>query len=131
MKIHPLNQNGQSLVLFILVLPLLLMIGTFVIDIAYISNEKLKLDNINKLVISTYLDRSSLTKEELILLTKENDDEIENIYMDIEENICITLEKKVSSLLGGIFGYQSYDISSRYCGTKNPSKKIYQSSGKE
>lgn len=131
MKIHHLNQKGQSLVLFILVLPLLLMIGTLVIDIAYISNEKLKLDNINKLVISTYLDNSSLTKEELILLTKENDDEIENIYIDIEENICITLEKKVNSLLGGIFGYQSYEVSSNYCGIKNPDKKIYQLNRKE
>lgn len=131
MKMNLLNQKGQSLVLFVLILPLLLMIGTFVIDVAFISNEKLKLDNINKLVISTYLDNSSLDKSELMNLVKENDEMVENIYLDIEDEICMTLEKSVNSMLGGIFGFDSYDISSSYCGSNAPGKKIYKSNGKE
>ena len=97
-----LNNKGQSLVFFVLILPLLIMIACFAIDMGYLTNEKMKLDNINKLALNYYLD-NNVSKEELQNLIIKNDDSIMNILIELEDEKCITLNKKVNSLLGNIF----------------------------
>lgn len=124
-----LNNKGQSLVFFVLILPLLIMIACFAIDMGYLTNEKMKLDNINKLALNYYLD-NNVSKEELQNLIIKNDDSIMNILIELGDEKCITLNKKVNSLLGNIFGFKSYEVNSSYCIKINDSKREIYKKGK-
>ena len=105
------------------------MIACFAIDMGYLTNEKMKLDNINKLALNYYLD-NNVSKEELQNLIIKNDDSIMNILIELEDEKCITLNKKVNSLLGNIFGFKSYEVNSSYCIKINDSKREIYKKGK-
>ena len=53
-----------------------------------------------------------------------------NILIELEDEKCITLNKKVNSLLGNIFGFKSYEVNSSYCIKINDSKREIYKKGK-
>ena len=59
-----LNNKGQSLVLFIIIIPIILGIMAIVIDIGNIIYENQELDNINRIVLDYGLD--SITDRNII-----------------------------------------------------------------
>ena len=54
-----LNNKGQSLVMFILILPIILLLIVLVVDIGSIMVKKQELDNVNQLTIEYGLDHIS------------------------------------------------------------------------
>lgn len=56
-----LNNKGQSLILFVIVLPILLVILVLVIDIGRVISLKQELDNVNKIVLDYGLDNLNNT----------------------------------------------------------------------
>ena len=106
-----LNNKGQSLVLFIVLLPILLLVIVLVVDVGTIMTSKQDLNNINYMMVDYGL--SNLGKENLeeeirkyIVL---NDSEIDN--MDIK------------SLIAHIFNIKDFEIVSEYKGTIINDKK--------
>ena len=70
-----LNNKGQSLILFVLFIPILLLVLILVIDIGKLINLKTELDNISNIVLDYGLDnleKEGLTQEleELVKLNK-------------------------------------------------------------
>ena len=64
-----LNNKGQSLVMFILIIPILLGIMAMVIDIGNVIYNKQDIDNINKIIIDYGLD--NITSDSVIYDMKE------------------------------------------------------------
>lgn len=115
-KQNLLNNKGQALVMFLLVLPILLFALGFIIDTGMMKYEKTKIENINKMALSYILKNNETYKkekvEELIL---KNDKEI-NITSFTEENkiVKIELEKRIDSLFGNVIGLKNYKVKSIY-----------------
>ena len=122
-----LNNKGQSLILFVLMLPVLLFVMILVIDIGNLMVEKQKLNNINYIMIDYGL--SNLTKEDLeeyiYNYLKLNDEKIDKIKVSKTDNdITINLGKKESSMLGHILNLKEVEIISSYKGSIIDDKKV-------
>lgn len=122
-----LNNKGQSLILFVLMLPVLLLVMILVIDMGNLMVEKQKLNNINYIMIDYGL--SNLTKEDLeeyiYNYLKLNDEKIDKIKVSKTDNdITINLGKKESSMLGHILNLKEVEIISSYKGSIIDDKKV-------
>jgi len=122
-----MNNKGQTLVIFVVILPMLILLIAFIIDVSLMYSENNKLNNINKLVINYGLDNLEENGienklEELVIL---NDKKIEKINIKIEKNKIISkLKKEEKSIFGNIIGLKKYKINSKYSGELNNGKKV-------
>lgn len=116
-----MNNKGQTLVLFIFLIPALIGITAFVIDTGLIYYETNKLNNLNRIVIKYGLD--NYDKEKIVNLININDSDIKILGFLLEDNnLSIKLEKKMNSTFGVIIGKKYYSIRSYYIGTKKDNK---------
>lgn len=121
-----LNNKGQSLVLFIVLLPILLLVIVLVVDVGIIMTSKQDLNNINYMMVDYGL--SNLGKESLeeeirkyIIL---NDSEIDNMNIRVVDNeVYINMRKIEKSLIAHVFNIKDFEIVSEYKGTIINDKK--------
>ena len=101
-----MNNKGQSLVLFIAIIPIIFILCIFAIDLAKLSSEKTKIEGICDESISAIVEnnKSSIEVENLVLL---NDKDIK--ITDIG-NDYICLEKEVEPIFGGIINLDIFKI---------------------
>ncbi len=121
-----MNNRGQTLITFIVFLPLLLIIMATVIDISFMYYEKNKLDNLTMMVTEYGIDHieDENIEEKIKELIIENDDEIKSKQIETSENkITITLSKSTKSTFGKIIGIEEYKITSKYIGINIDNKK--------
>lgn len=99
-----MNKKGQVLVMFIILLPILIGVCAFVIDVGIITYEKNKLSNI-----------INLSNEEDVNVRKYL--KLNNIsgYKIKEKGKCIEVKYYRKSLFGSIIGIKEYKISSKVC----------------
>lgn len=119
-----LNNKGQSLVMFVLVIPILLLVFILVIDIGNAFLQKQELDNINYLTIEYGLDNISDNNIETKLINMINKNkELNEINVLVDNNkIIITTKKNIT----GIFAknFKLLEIKSSYSGYIENNKKI-------
>lgn len=112
-----LNNKGQSLVMFIIILPILFLIITLVYDIGNAIYEKDRLSNTNYLVVDYALSNIDITEDELLELIDMNDDDISNVsIMIIDNSVTITLEKDFKGVFGKLLGFNLTSVRSEYRG---------------
>ena len=107
-----LDNKGQSLVLFIVFFPLMLIVLILVLDVGRVITQKQELDNINKIVVNYGLDNlnDETLNDSSIELVKLNNDKIEVIYMDmVDEKIYSKLGIKAKSVLSGLVNISIFD----------------------
>lgn len=121
-----LNNKGQTLVAFIILLPVLIMVFALIIDLGLLSIEKRKIDNEIKSTITYGLkniesDNLDLKLRKLILKNIDNINN-EDIKIRIENNyIKISLSVERKSIFK-IIGKEKYDINSSYIGIVDNNK---------
>ena len=96
-----MNNKGQVLVVFVILLPILLLIFTFVVDIGLLSIEKRKIINNTYDAVDYYLE--SLDKEKTINLLNSN---LEDIKIDIKDEdiyVIISVEKEYKGIFNIIY----------------------------
>lgn len=120
-----LNNKGQSLVMFICLLPILLLIVLTIVDVSRMVIEKNKLNNINYIAISYYSNHKEDddVTERIISLVKRNDEDIINVRINKDKN-TIYLDKKIDSTMGKIIGISEYEIVSEYSFTDDGIKRV-------
>ncbi len=120
-----LNNKGQSLVMFICLLPILLLIVLAIVDVSRMVIEKNKLNNINYIAISYYSNHKEDddVTERIISLVKRNDENIINVKINKDKN-TIYLDKKIDSTMGKIIGISEYEIVSEYSFTDDGIKRV-------
>ena len=143
------NNRGQSLVLFILVLPLLLFILILIVDVGRAMLLKNELDSINMIVLDYGLDemcdidnKSNVDgnllnnnvddiKNRIKNIIMLNKDDIDTIKIDIVDNkIYVLLEDNVKGLFSKLIDISIFNVKSSYVGyIDNNDKRIERVSG--
>lgn len=113
-----INNKGQSLVMFVLIIPIFLLILTLVYDVGNAIYEKDRLSNTNYLTIEYGLNNiDTVTENDLKNLIEQNTSNFKYIYVTIEENqIEIKMEKDAKSIIGKMFNFNLLKIISHYKG---------------
>lgn len=121
-----LNNRGQSLVMFILIIPIFLLIMTLVYDVGNAIYEKNKLSNVSYMTIQYGLDNiESIDENELISLIMKNVDNPKLISVLIENGeIEIKLTKDVKGIIGKMFNLDLITVVSEYHGEIINGKKV-------
>ena len=104
-----MNNKGQVLTLFVLLLPILMILVAFSFDSSYIERENNKLDDIAYTSLE-YLNSSKdlETVKEYIL---KNNKDIEIVTMTNEK---IDLIQKLKPIFGKVVGYDYYNLEACY-----------------
>ena len=121
-----LNNKGQSLVMFILIIPILLGIMVLVIDIGNVIYYKNDIDNINKIVIDyglSHIDDDNVLNDmrELGKLNKDNLS-LEIKFVDME--FYSSGSYYVSGVFSNIFNTRGYLVKSDYKGYLDNNRHI-------
>lgn len=123
-----LNNKGQSLILFVLFIPILLLVIVLVVDIGKVLSLKSELDSINNIVLDyglDNLDNENLDSklEDLVILNK---NDIDSIDINIENNkIYIKLEDNNEGIFLGLIDVSIFSLKSSYVGYfENNEKRI-------
>lgn len=109
-----MNRNGQTLIIFVIMVPVFLILAALVIDLGIVTNAKLKLSGITTTILKESYDTrfEETTKEKIQKLYLKNDIPRENLRITITENgIEIENKYEVSSFFGQLIGIKSYPIS--------------------
>jgi Flp pilus assembly protein TadG len=120
-----MNNKGQSLVLFVLVIPITFMVLLMVYDIGNMVLLKNELNDINYLVVDYGIDVMALDgKEEKVReLINKNKNDIDNIEITFEDDkVYVTLEDSVN--MTAINNIKIFKIKSSYVGYIDNGEKI-------
>lgn len=122
-----MNNKGQVLIFFVLIIPLLMLGAAYIVDNVYISYHTNKLNQINSLVIKD-ASINSFTVSEIEDYVKKNDQDIEVELISIDDSkIEIRLNKTIKSFFGNIIGKNSYTLTSfRTIDITNEDLPLYQ-----
>ena len=101
-----LNNRAQSLVIFILILPVLILFTTYVFDIVSINYEKNKMKNLTSMIEED----NNLILDDIEKLVYKNDKSINVNIVNYENEMDIELYKKVKGIFGVIIGKDYYEI---------------------
>ena len=119
-----LNNKGQVLVMFVLLIPIFLLILVLVVDISNLYIKKDELNNINYLVIDNILDKGIDDLEIKNLILKNDKDIIINKISINNDVVEINLEKEYNGIFSHLVNMDIYNIKSNYKGYKKENKKI-------
>jgi hypothetical protein len=127
-----LNNKGQSLILFILILPIILLILILVIDVGRMIVLKNELDSISGIALEYGLERLDADDLEikiknLIELNIKDIDDIEIVFE--EEKIFLNISEKNDGILSGFVNISAFDINVSYVGYLVDGEKIIEKMG--
>ena len=120
-----LNNKGQSLVMFIILIPVILLMFVFVYDVGSSIYEKNRLSNACNLAMEYGLDNmDSISENDLIDLIRKNTNNVNNISVVIYNNeIKIKADKEINNIFDGISGLNIDNIYCEYYGKINNERK--------
>jgi hypothetical protein len=122
-----LNNKGQSLVMFVMILPILLMIIMMVIDIGKMVQRREELDSINYILVDYGLDNIELNNLENKLkeILDKNDKSIDIVKINIDKEsleVEVILRDEVDLLI--LKDNKLFRVKSDYIGRVVDNKKI-------
>ena len=119
-----LNNKGQSLVLFVVIMPIILLMFVLVYDIGNAMYEKNKLSNVSYMVIDYALDK--VDENDLIDLIDKNTNNLSSVSVLIDNGkVNVTLTKTIKGTFGKVFNFDLIEAKSEYTGyMDNGNKRI-------
>lgn len=114
-----MNNKGQVLILFVLLIPCLLLAMAFVIDIGILYQENKHLENAVKDGVYYGLNNEEITntKEKIEELITKNVEDIEEINIQSDDDyLQIYVKKDYKGLFSFLFKNNIYEIESTYYG---------------
>ncbi len=123
-----LSSKGQALVIFVIFVPVIIMVGTLIIDVGFARYNSNNLNDITKLVIRYGLKNiDSDPYNKMVDLLYQNDSDIDNysIEIDVEnKTIKMSVDKATKGFFGSIVGKEIYKEKSSYIGYIKDEKYI-------
>ena len=120
-----LNNKGQSLSMFIILIPIFVIVITLVFDVGSAIYEKNKLSNVCYMVVDYGLDNiEDIDENDLIDLILKNLDDLSKINVNVGEDINILLSKDIEGTIGRMFGFDLITANSQCVGKFNGKDKI-------
>lgn len=109
------NNRGQTLILFLLVMPIIAGFLAFFIDISMVNYEKNRLDGIIMNNLDVILEKDIRDIDRIKNVFLENEVVIKNII--IEDNVInLVVDTKIKSLFGKILNFDIYKLRVIYKG---------------
>lgn len=109
-----MNKKGQSLVIFVLILPVIALLIAFFIDSSISMMEKSRLDGIIKSNMNEALNSNIQNAEKIKEAIKKNDD----IYVSVSienNNLEINANSNKKSVFGKLLNFDYYKLEFNYC----------------
>lgn len=121
-----LNNKGQSLVIFIVVIPIIILIMILVMDIGNLAYTKQELDSINKIVLDYGLDNINNPNiiNEMYALAKNNNSKVNYNIKFIDQEFYINSKYYVEGVFTKIINIDGYLAQSTYKGYLDQKKHI-------
>ena len=122
-----MNNKGQSLVLFVLLIPVIFMIIFMVYEIGKMTLLRQELDNISYLALDYGIDNIDKTDVESMIkeIIIKNKDDIDNIDITTnDDKIYVNLEDGINSDISIFSRSKLFKIKSSYVGYISDGKKI-------
>ena len=110
---NKLNNHGQTLIMFVILLPIMLVLLALVVDISYMYREKNKLENTTKTIIKElyYHKQDDDIKNKVVNLYKKNKINIDNVTIKITDDYFIVNNNyEIDSIFGKIIGLKKYKV---------------------
>ena len=121
-----MNNKGQTLVVFILLIPLLLILGAFIVDNSMIVYKNLELTHITKDIIKSNFTKKDLSEEEIKIIYEKNNITIKNIDISKQDNsLSIKVSYEIESIFGKLINIKNYDISTEITGILEKGRVVF------
>jgi len=108
-----MNRNGQTLIAFVIIVPIFILLLAFVVDTGFILKEYTKLNSLTRTILKTNYQKrfdDDYTKK-ITNLYKKNNISIENLEVIVNENETKIINfYDINSIFGKIIGIKNYDI---------------------
>lgn len=122
-----MNNRGQTLALFIILIPVLLLFAAFVIDSGVMVRENTKLNSVTKLIINETIDEINDPKinDKIKNLYIRNGIPTDKVIIKIKDNkLTISNEYVKTSMFGYIIDNYEYKVKIKLTGYKENDKII-------
>ena len=112
-----INNKGQVLVTFLLLLPLLLLFLGVMVENCYLFSEKQQVKGTLDIICDYALTEKDTEKIEK--LAYQNDSDLKKVTVKFENNaVTVESDKDIKSIFGNIIGYSSYSYHTKVTCTK-------------
>ena len=118
-----MNKNGQTLIIFVILIPIFILISALVVDIGLMTYEKEKYRGIIENGIEEYLNTGNMEETEQIFSLNHIPKEEYTIKAQ-EGEIEVSFHTSVESIFGKIINVEEYEIKMNYIGTKEGERVI-------
>ncbi len=120
-----LDNKGQSLVMFILIIPIILLLLVLIYDVAGALYEKNRLSNTSYLAIEYALDNiNNIDENNIVEYILKNSENLNNISVIIKDEVVdIELDKNIKGIFGKSLNFDLIEVKSKYRGTIVNGKK--------
>ena len=120
-----MNKHGQTLVLFIILIPIVIAMAAIVVDVGYVVSKKTNIKEVTKTVIKDSLVGKNSSEIETLLI--KNSVSVENLEVIIDgDKIQVKNSIEIDSIFGQIIGIKNYNIKINIIGYEKDNKVVYE-----
>lgn len=102
-----MNKHGQTLILFVILIPIIIMLLAIIVDIGLVMGNKIKLEEVTKNAVQDAFNDDN----KILEILKKNEVDTSNIKITREnDKLKVEIKQEVKSIFGGIVGIKKYDI---------------------
>lgn len=108
-----MNSKGQTLILFVILIPILLFFAALVIDVGMLMNESIKLSGTTQMILKDLYGKRLDTdiSDEVKLLYEKNQIPTDSLKIDgAKDYFVIQNEYSLDSIFGKLIGIQEYPV---------------------
>ena len=118
-----MNKRGQTLIIFVMLIPIILTMAALVIDVGLLYYKKNEYTGIVEESIKEYFkDEDILSAKKTLTL---NGVSLDDTEINVSDNkITVTLDTKVDSIFGKVMRINEYEIKVSRVGTKDKERVI-------
>lgn len=118
-----MNNKGQTLIIFVILIPILILVAALVVDTGLMTFEKERYRGIIENGIEEYFDTGNVEETEKIFSLNDIPKEEYTIIVQ-EKQIEVSLNTSIEAIFGKIINIEEYEIKMNYVGTKEGERVI-------
>lgn len=120
-EVLSMNKRGQSLIIFVLILPLISLFIAFFIDSSLSIMEKNKIDGIITSNMEEALKKDIKDETKILNAIKKNDTMDVLVSID-EDDLKVIVKSNKKSIFGELLKFKYYELDFNYCANYNEKK---------
>ncbi|MGN1000998.1 MAG: TadE/TadG family type IV pilus assembly protein [Bacilli bacterium] len=101
------NNRGQTLVIFVLFLPIIILFIAYVLDVTNANYEKNRMQNLANMALES---SKEFDEENIKNIISKNDEDIDVDVKEENDKVQIKMVKRVKTIFGKIIGRDYYDV---------------------